>query len=252
MATATVTGPDGKTREIELSQLPIAIDDTRPPEEITDKEIFDKVVTPDAVVAELERHPETADLVKKDKAGARELAAKVIKQVRALFLRTTKVYAKWSHFNRKGFTRAVPVVHSAYAAVITVLALLLRFSSPVTSRVIGYTIKALPLLLLCDPATKFDMSKFDADMVRWSAAVVHGAPLISFRYKAEPGHPMHIGTISTYFGEHGIGDGHTIPVIDYLGLLTAADKEMHEQILDLRKQVRALQARLPDGGACAR
>lgn len=229
-------GPAPEARTITLPPLKIAPDDPRSPEQL-----FDDIVTPDAVVDALDKHEATQADVRANPARARELAAKVIPEVKKWFLKAVEVYKKWSKFNRWGFTHAVPVVAAGFGAAITVLALLLRVTSPVTTRVIGWTIKGVvPAMLLCDPKVKFDMHPWTPQEAESYAQIAMHMPLIRFRYKEEAGTPMHVGSIAPYFAKYGIGDGHAIPTVDFVTVLAAGIQQLNRRVLTLEGEVERL------------
>lgn len=238
---------DARRSEFKIPDLDIAPDDKRPV-----SEIIDKTITPEAVISALDSDERTRDLLRADKsrpAGpdnlaprAREAIDKTLPQVKSAFGRVVDTYIKWSHFNRWGFERAVPITYKAFSITLKVITFLLHITSPITTRIIGYAIKVIvPMVLasLCDPHEKHDISGLTADERAKYAEIFMNMPIVHFRYNHEIGHPRHVGTISTYWGRHGVGNGHEIPIIDMITAGALATRELRDEIERLRAEQRA-------------
>jgi hypothetical protein len=76
-------------------------------------------------------------------------------------------------------------------------------------------------------------------------AFVSELPISTWRYNDEPGSPRHLGPMAQDMHRlFQVGDGKTIPVVDFLGLLVCCVKELGLRDLELRAHIRELEAKL--------
>ncbi|HJQ13040.1 MAG TPA: hypothetical protein VJ840_18555 [Gemmatimonadaceae bacterium] len=89
------------------------------------------------------------------------------------------------------------------------------------------------LALLSDPAAKQDRTEVDPDDV---LKKLRSMPIDAWRYKPEigMGAGMHLGAMADDFAQRFGGDGHSIPVVDAIGVSMAAIKALADQVERLK------------------
>lgn len=90
------------------------------------------------------------------------------------------------------------------------------------------------LALLSDPEAKQDRTEVDPNEV---LKRLRSMPIDAWRYKPETGMGagMHLGAMADDFADRFGGDGHSIPVVDALGVSMAAIKALADQVERLQK-----------------
>ncbi len=79
--------------------------------------------------------------------------------------------------------------------------------------------------------------------------VVNELPISTWRYNDEAGSPRHIGPMAQDMHRlFHVGDGKTVPVVDFLGLLVCCVKELGCRDRELRARVSELEAMVRGGG----
>ncbi|MGW3308224.1 tail fiber domain-containing protein [Streptomyces sp. NPDC001073] len=80
--------------------------------------------------------------------------------------------------------------------------------------------------------------------------VVNELPISTWRYNDESGSPRHIGPMAQDMDRlFEVGDGKTIPVVDFLGLLVCCVKELGYRDRELRARISELETMVRDGEA---
>lgn len=253
---------------------------------------YDAAVTPEAVVDAVLAQPDVAakaaefDDGSEPRGGVRAqllaVARYAIDRARPAMIRALDAFGRGEKFFTKRVLGAAATsdraIRFAFNIVVQVVALAVRVTSPVTTRLAGYALKAaIPAILaamgieavllpfgLSDPAAKHDVVRVDAAEVARLRAALRDMPLYYYHYNAGAADPddalRHLGGMAPDFERNGVGDGHRVPLGDVAGWLMAAVQDMDREIVDLHRTVDAMQARLDaaygagpdDGGLAAR
>ena len=245
---------------------------------------YDAAVTPAAVVDAALAQPEVAAKVAAFGGDARAqllAAAKyAIKVARPAMIRALDAFGRGEKFVTKRTLGAAATsdraIRFVFNIVVQVVAWAVRLTSPVTTRALGYALKAaIPAILaamgieaallpfgLSDPAAKHDIVRVDAAELARLRAEMRDMPLYYYHYNAGAAAPdddlRHLGGMAPDFKKNGVGDGHRVPLGDVAGWLMAAVQDMDAELVGLHHTVDAMQARLdaaygagPDGAGAA-
>lgn len=243
--------------------------------EATAAALYDATVTPEAVVDAVLAQPDVAAKAAEFDDGtapggvrAQLLAAAkyAIDRARPAMIRALDAFSRGEKFFTKRTLGAAATsdraIRFVFNLVVRAVSAAVRLTSPVTTRLAGYALKAaLPAILaamgieaallpfgLSDPAAKHGIERVDAVEVARLRAALRDMPLYYFHYNAGAADPddglRHLGGMAPDFAKNGVGDGRRVPLGDVAGWLMAAVQDMDREIVDLHHTVDAMQARL--------
>lgn len=251
---------------------------------------YDAVVTPEAVVDAVLAQPDAAARAAAfggdTRAQLLDAAAYAIRLARPAAMRALDAFARGEKFFSRRLLSAGATsdkaIRAAFGVVVQIVVWALRLTSPVTTRALGYALKAaIPAVLaaagveaallpfgLSDPHAKHNVVRVDdAELARIRAGL-RDMPFYRFFYDEGAADPddgiPHLGMMADELRRRfGIGDGHTVPLFDLITVLAVAQRETDRELGELRGTVGAMRAQLdrlaaapgyagsPDGAAGA-
>lgn len=224
--------------------------------------VYHDAVRPEAIVAAALRDPAVA--TKARQFGAADLldaATFVLDKLEPVAVRGLGVIDKWQHFNNTQMRRAAVisfgVMEPLIAVATKVLGWAIRLTSPATSIVIGWALKAavvalLPelaggsVLSLSDPACKTGVRRASAAELAAARRVALETPLYRYTYVPGAATPAetaeHLGVMADDLLAAGIGDGHAVPVMDLVAACMVALRDLDGRVRVQQAQIDALRA----------
>ena len=212
---------------------------------------YDAVMRPETVVAVALADPAVQAAARaKFGADARPAllatAAEAVRQLRPYALKALGAFdaAQNAFFGgvRLGANVSFPVLKVVLGIAVEVVAIAARLTSPLTSRLVAYAIKAASL---SDPACKTDVRLVGDATVDEVVRFVLETPLYTYRYRDGAAAPddglRHIGFMADAAARAGVGDGHAVPLGDMVAALMLAMRAQGADVAALRRRVAALE-----------
>lgn len=230
-------------------------------------EEYDRVMDPEVIAEEALAQPGVAELAQAYgpdwKKQVLDFARDAVVRLRPFADRGLEAFDRLRKFLMGHLESASVVSDKALRAVfdvaLWVVVLAIRITSPLTTRVVGYAIKAaVPEILaaagieaaalpfgLSDPATKTDVARLDAAALEHIRAELRTMPFYRFRYRrgaADPDDGLeHLGMMADELRRRfHVGDGHAVPVLDLLTVLAIAQRGTDRDLAALQRKVDAL------------